>query len=84
MIVDPWGVVLAQAPDGEGVALAETLAGQAGHVNYDVVPWVIYTSPEIAWAGLTEKGAKEQGLSVRWRRSACRTARSPPAPSRCR
>lgn len=59
------GAMLAHKAEEEGVALAETLAGQAGHVNYDVVPWVIYTSPEIAWAGLTEKGAREQGLSVR-------------------
>lgn len=59
------GAMLAHKAEEEGVALAETLAGQAGHVNYDVVPWVIYTSPEIAWAGLTEKGAKEQGLKVK-------------------
>ncbi|MBB5236013.1 dihydrolipoyl dehydrogenase [Deinococcus budaensis] len=59
------GAMLAHKAEEEGVALAETLAGQAGHVNYDVVPWVIYTSPEIAWAGLTEKGAKEQGLNVK-------------------
>jgi len=59
------GAMLAHKAEEEGVALAETLAGQAGHVNYDVVPWVIYTSPEIAWAGLTEKDAREQGLSVK-------------------
>ena len=59
------GAMLAHKAEEEGVALAEQLAGQAGHVNYDVIPWVIYTSPEIAWAGLTEKQAKEQGLSVK-------------------
>jgi dihydrolipoamide dehydrogenase len=59
------GAMLAHKAEEEGVALAETLAGQAGHVNYDVVPWVIYTSPEIAWAGLTEKQAREKGLSVK-------------------
>ena len=59
------GAMLAHKAEEEGVALAEMLAGQAGHVNYDVIPWVIYTSPEIAWAGLTEKAAKEQGLSVK-------------------
>ncbi|MBX8465021.1 dihydrolipoyl dehydrogenase [Deinococcus sp. RIT780] len=59
------GAMLAHKAEEEGVALAEMLAGQAGHVNYDVIPWVIYTSPEIAWAGLTEKQAKEKGLSVK-------------------
>ncbi|WP_119674208.1 dihydrolipoyl dehydrogenase [Deinococcus sp. RM] len=59
------GAMLAHKAEEEGVALAEMLAGQAGHVNYDVVPWVIYTSPEIAWAGLTEKQAKEKGLSIK-------------------
>ena len=59
------GAMLAHKAEEEGVALAEMLAGQAGHVNYDVIPWVIYTSPEIAWAGLTEKAAKEQGLNVK-------------------
>lgn len=59
------GAMLAHKAEEEGVAVAELLAGQAGHVNYDVVPWVIYTSPEIAWAGLTEKQAKEKGLTVK-------------------
>ncbi|WP_022800300.1 dihydrolipoyl dehydrogenase [Deinococcus ficus] len=59
------GAMLAHKAEEEGVALAEMLAGQAGHVNYDVIPWVIYTSPEIAWAGLTEKQAKAQGLQVK-------------------
>lgn len=59
------GAMLAHKAEEEGVALAEMLAGQAGHVNYDVIPWVIYTSPEIAWAGLTEKQAKEKGIAVK-------------------
>ncbi|WP_034385609.1 dihydrolipoyl dehydrogenase [Deinococcus sp. YIM 77859] len=59
------GAMLAHKAEEEGVAVAELIAGQAGHVNYDVIPWVIYTSPEIAWAGLTEKQAKEKGLKVR-------------------
>ncbi|WP_291428890.1 dihydrolipoyl dehydrogenase [Deinococcus sp.] len=59
------GAMLAHKAEEEGVALAEMLAGQAGHVNYDVIPWVIYTSPEIAWAGLTEKQARDRGLSVK-------------------
>ena len=49
------GAMLAHKAEDEGVACAEIIAGQAGHVNYDVVPWVIYTSPEIAWAGKTEQ-----------------------------
>ncbi|AXG99478.1 dihydrolipoyl dehydrogenase [Deinococcus wulumuqiensis] len=59
------GAMLAHKAEEEGVALAEMLAGQAGHVNYDVIPWIIYTSPEIAWAGLTEKQAKDKGLNVK-------------------
>ncbi len=59
------GAMLAHKAEEEGVAVAEMLAGQAGHVNYDVIPWVIYTSPEIAWAGLTEQGAKDKGLTVK-------------------
>ena len=59
------GPMLAHKAEDEGVAVAEILAGQSGHVNYDVIPWVIYTSPEIAWAGLTEAAAKEKGLTVR-------------------
>ncbi len=59
------GAMLAHKAEEEGVAVAELLAGQAGHVNYAVIPWVIYTSPEIAWAGLTEKQAKEQGFKVK-------------------
>ncbi|AWN22690.1 dihydrolipoyl dehydrogenase [Deinococcus irradiatisoli] len=59
------GAMLAHKAEDEGVAAAEIIAGQAGHVNYGVIPWVIYTSPEIAWAGLTEQAAKDQGLNVR-------------------
>jgi len=59
------GAMLAHKAEDEGVAVAEQLAGQAGHVNYDTVPWVIYTAPEIAWAGLTEQAAKEKGLNVK-------------------
>ena len=59
------GAMLAHKAEEEGAAVAELIAGQAGHVNYDVVPWVIYTSPEIAWAGLTEAQAGEQGLEIK-------------------
>ncbi|WP_407570035.1 dihydrolipoyl dehydrogenase [Deinococcus altitudinis] len=59
------GAMLAHKAEDEGVALAEQLAGQSGHVNYDTIPWVIYTTPEIAWAGLTEQAAKDRGLNVK-------------------
>ncbi|WP_027482724.1 dihydrolipoyl dehydrogenase [Deinococcus pimensis] len=59
------GAMLAHKAEEEGVAVVELIAGQAGHVNYDVVPWVIYTSPEIAWAGMTEAQAKERGHDVK-------------------
>jgi dihydrolipoamide dehydrogenase len=59
------GAMLAHKAEDEGVALAESLAGQSGHVNYDTIPWVIYTTPEIAWAGLTEQAAKERGLNIK-------------------
>ncbi len=49
------GPMLAHKGSEEGVAVAERIATGHGHVNYETVPWVIYTSPEIAWAGLTEK-----------------------------
>jgi len=45
----------------EGVMVAEIMAGQAGHCNYDTVPWVIYTSPEVAWVGKTEQELKKDG-----------------------
>src|SRR5688572_1073453 len=48
------GPMLAHKSSEEGVAVAEMIAGQSGHVNLDAVPWVIYTSPEIAWVGKTE------------------------------
>lgn len=58
------GPMLAHKAEEEGVALAEMLAGHAGHVNYNTVPGVIYTHPEIASVGLTEEQAKEKGLEV--------------------
>src|SRR5205807_793221 len=48
----------------EGIAYVEKIAGKAGHVNYDVIPGVIYTNPELAGAGLTEDAAKERGQAV--------------------
>jgi len=59
------GAMLAHKGSEEGVALAEQLAGQAGYVNYNTIPWVIYTWPEIAWAGKTEQQCKEEKIEVR-------------------
>ena len=59
------GPMLAHKAEEEGVAVAERIAGQHGHVNFDTIPWVIYTSPEIAWVGRTEQQLKEQGVKYR-------------------
>jgi len=53
------GPMLAHKAEEEGIAVAELLAGQSGHVNYDVIPGVIYTSPEVASVGKTEEQLKE-------------------------
>jgi dihydrolipoamide dehydrogenase len=55
------GPMLAHKAEEEGVAVAERIAGQHGHVNFNTVPWVIYTSPEIAWVGKTEQQLKAEG-----------------------
>ncbi len=57
------GPMLAHKAEDEGIALAEILAGQAGHVNYNVIPNVIYTAPEVASVGQTEEELKEAGVS---------------------
>ena len=59
------GPMLAHKAEEEGVAVAERLAGQQPHVNFDTVPWVIYTSPEIAWVGKTEQQLKTAGRAYR-------------------
>ncbi|MFO1308977.1 MAG: dihydrolipoyl dehydrogenase [Burkholderiales bacterium] len=59
------GPMLAHKAEEEGVAVAERLAGQHPHVDFDTVPWVIYTSPEIAWVGRTEQQLKAQGVDYR-------------------
>ncbi len=56
------GPMLAHKAEDEGVAVAETIAGQAGHVNYDVIPGVVYTMPEVASVGKTEEELKEAGI----------------------
>jgi len=59
------GPMLAHKAEEEGVAVAERIAGQHGHVNFNTVPWVIYTSPEIAWVGQNEQQLKAAGRSYR-------------------
>ena len=59
------GPMLAHKAEDEGIAVSELLAGKAGHVNYDTIPGVIYTWPELASVGLSEEQAKERGLTYR-------------------
>ncbi len=59
------GPMLAHKAEDEGVAVAETIAGQAGHVNYDVIPSVVYTSPEVASVGKTEEELKKAGIEYK-------------------
>ena len=59
------GPMLAHKAEEEGIACVELIAGKAGHVNYGVIPGIIYTNPELAGVGLTEDQAREQGLKVR-------------------
>ncbi len=59
------GPMLAHKAEEEGIACVERIAGKAGHVNYDVIPGVIYTHPELASAGWSEEQAKEKGVAVR-------------------
>lgn len=59
------GPMLAHKGSEEGVAVAEIIAGQKPHINHDTTPWVIYTHPEIAWVGINEEQAKEQGLKYK-------------------
>ncbi|ATD67748.1 dihydrolipoyl dehydrogenase [Luteimonas chenhongjianii] len=56
------GPMLAHKGFEEGVAVAELIAGLPGHVNFDTIPWVIYTEPEIAWVGKTEQQLKDEGI----------------------
>jgi dihydrolipoamide dehydrogenase len=56
------GPMLAHKGFEEGIAVAELIAGLPGHVNFDTIPWVIYTSPEIAWVGKTEQQLKDEGV----------------------
>ena len=67
-----WGVgdcvrgpMLAHKASEEGIAVAELIAGQAAHIHFDTIPWVIYTDPEIAWVGKTEQELKQEGVAYR-------------------
>ena len=59
------GPMLAHKAEEEGVAVAERIAGQHGHVNFNTIPWVIYTSPEIAWVGKTEQQLKTENVAYK-------------------
>jgi dihydrolipoamide dehydrogenase len=59
------GPMLAHKAEEEGVAVAERIAGQHGHVDFNTIPWVIYTSPEIAWVGQTEEQLKAAGRAFK-------------------
>ena len=59
------GPMLAHKAEDEGIAVAEMLAGKSGHVNYDVIPGVIYTAPEVAWVGLNEEELTHRGVDYR-------------------
>jgi dihydrolipoamide dehydrogenase len=59
------GPMLAHKAEEEGVAVAERIAGQKPHVNFNTIPWVIYTSPEIAWVGKTEQQLKAEGVQYK-------------------
>lgn len=59
------GPMLAHKAEEEGIMAAERIAGQAGHVNYRAIPSVIYTSPEVAWVGQTEKELRDAGVNYK-------------------
>ncbi len=59
------GPMLAHKAEDEGVAVAERIAGQHGHVDFNTIPWVIYTSPEIAWVGKTEQQLRAEGVAYK-------------------
>ena len=59
------GPMLAHKAEDEGVAVAETIAGQKPHIDFNTIPWIIYTSPEIAWVGKTEQQLIAEGVGVK-------------------
>lgn len=59
------GPMLAHKAEDEGVAVAERIAGQQPHVDFNTIPWIIYTSPEVAWVGKSEQQLKAEGVEVK-------------------
>ena len=59
------GPMLAHKAEEEGVAVAEMIAGQKPHIDFNTIPWIIYTSPEVAWVGKTEQQCKADGIAVK-------------------
>ena len=59
------GPMLAHKAEEEGIAVAELIAGQSGHVNYDIIPGVVYTSPEVAYVGKSEEQLKKENISYK-------------------
>jgi dihydrolipoamide dehydrogenase len=57
--------MLAHKAEDEGVAVAERIAGQQPHIDFNTIPWIIYTSPEVAWVGKTEQQLKAEGVDVK-------------------
>ena len=58
------GPMLAHKAEDEGIAVAENIAGQSGHVNYDIIPGVVYTTPEVASIGKTERAIKKSKYKI--------------------
>ena len=73
------GPMLAHKAEDEGVMAAELIAGQKPHIDYAAIPWIIYTSPEIAWVGRTEQQAKAEGIAVKTGQFPFSINRVPPA-----
>ncbi len=59
------GPMLAHKAEDEGVAVAERIAGQQPHIDFNTIPWIIYTSPEVAWVGKSEQQLKAEGVAVK-------------------
>jgi len=59
------GPMLAHKAEDEGVAVAERIAGQQPHIDFNTIPWIIYTSPEVAWVGKTEQQLRAEGVEVK-------------------
>ena len=78
------GPMLAHKAEEEGIACVENIAGKSGHVNYEVIPSIIYTNPELAMVGLTEDQAKEKGIEVSDRQIPVPRQRTSAGERRCR